>query len=354
MARLRIRELKAFSRALLDLYSPSPELAFPAVVFSSVRRLLSCDFYCYAEYIGGRNKRRVTLPVTEEPTRFDIFDRYLDQLPSLNSIRKFGINYSVRISDFMSLREWHCTDLYNYLFRPKKLSYQLYFLVRGVCPELGVALNRSSKDFTAEERTILDLFGSHLRGAYRNYQALRADQSETARHGVTVARENGEICYADAQADRFLTKYFGNRTGYLPERLRDWLNGQRSHWSNQIGDCPPFTPPLRLEQGRNRLVIRVDSEPDSNCRRLRFTEEATELSAKPLERLGLTVREAEVLLWVSQGKSNGEIGQILGMKERTACKHLEKIFAKLCVENRTSAANVALEELLSCPATFLR
>jgi len=57
----------------------------------------------------------------------------------------------------------------------------------------------------------------------------------------------------------------------------------------------------------------------------------------------LTPREAEVLFWISQGKSNHAIGIILGAKTGTICKHVGHILSKLNVENRTSAAVVALE-----------
>ena len=57
--------------------------------------------------------------------------------------------------------------------------------------------------------------------------------------------------------------------------------------------------------------------------------------------LNLTPREVEVLHWLKQGKTNWEIGQILGITEKTAGKHLESIFPKLHVENRTAAARVA-------------
>ena len=59
--------------------------------------------------------------------------------------------------------------------------------------------------------------------------------------------------------------------------------------------------------------------------------------------LKLTPREAEVLFWISQGKSNHDIGVILGAKTGTICKHVEHIFGKLNVENRTAAAVMALE-----------
>jgi DNA-binding CsgD family transcriptional regulator len=66
-------------------------------------------------------------------------------------------------------------------------------------------------------------------------------------------------------------------------------------------------------------------------------------SVEAFASLNLTRREAEVLFWISQGKSNHEIGVIVGAKTGTVCKHVEHIFSKLNVENRTSAAMVALE-----------
>ena len=66
-------------------------------------------------------------------------------------------------------------------------------------------------------------------------------------------------------------------------------------------------------------------------------------SIKALASLKLTPREAEVLFWISQGKSNHDIGVILGAKTGTICKHVEHIFGKLNVENRTTAAVMALE-----------
>lgn len=61
--------------------------------------------------------------------------------------------------------------------------------------------------------------------------------------------------------------------------------------------------------------------------------------------LNLTSREAEVLLWISRGKSNRDIGEILGISPRTVNKHLEQVFVKLGVENRASAAARAVRAL---------
>ena len=51
----------------------------------------------------------------------------------------------------------------------------------------------------------------------------------------------------------------------------------------------------------------------------------------------LTPREQEVLMWLGRGKSNAQIAAILAMSPRTVQKHLERIFEKLGVENRTAA-----------------
>jgi DNA-binding CsgD family transcriptional regulator len=57
----------------------------------------------------------------------------------------------------------------------------------------------------------------------------------------------------------------------------------------------------------------------------------------------LTLREREVLRWLARGKSNAEIGAILGISAATVGKHLEHIYPKLGVENRTAAASFASE-----------
>lgn len=73
-------------------------------------------------------------------------------------------------------------------------------------------------------------------------------------------------------------------------------------------------------------------------------------SSVPLgQKLGLTDREAETLLWVAQGKSNADIASILGNSEKTVKKIMGSIFEKLGLESRTAAALRAIE-VLSLPA----
>lgn len=73
---------------------------------------------------------------------------------------------------------------------------------------------------------------------------------------------------------------------------------------------------------------------------------AADATPAAIERaLGVTAREAEILSWVVQGKTNPEIGTILGIQLTTVKKHLESIFTKLGVENRTAAVTLVLERI---------
>jgi len=78
---------------------------------------------------------------------------------------------------------------------------------------------------------------------------------------------------------------------------------------------------------------------------LLLSEKCSASSWSQLSEYGLTPRELEVLAWVTKGKTNPDIAQILGMSARTVQKHLEHIYQKLGVETRTTATVRALKML---------
>ena len=105
-------------------------------------------------------------------------------------------------------------------------------------------------------------------------------------------------------------------------------------------------PRVMLEIGGRRLEIAVLSSIGPNEWLFRLTETAMGDEEHLLQRtLAISTRESEVLLWVSRGKSNREIGAILTISPRTVDKHLEQIFTKLGVANRASAAARAVRAL---------
>lgn len=100
-------------------------------------------------------------------------------------------------------------------------------------------------------------------------------------------------------------------------------------------------------------VARADLLEAINARLRRSEQQGTRefkpdfSSFEPLLKLNLTPRVAEVLLWVAQGKTNGDIAAILGISESTVKKHLLEIFQNLGVETRSAATLRALEVLSS-------
>ena len=82
-------------------------------------------------------------------------------------------------------------------------------------------------------------------------------------------------------------------------------------------------------------------------RLLLFLEERhpVPMTQAALAPLGLRRRETEILGWVAQGKTNPEIGMILGISHRTVQKHLERIYSCLGIENRHAAMRIAMETI---------
>lgn len=106
------------------------------------------------------------------------------------------------------------------------------------------------------------------------------------------------------------------------------------------------TLPADLGADGAALLVRRFAERDRNDLQMLVLEER---GAPPgpasLMTLGLTAREAEVLWWIAQGKSNPDIATILGANVRTVHKHVEHIFQKLGLETRNAATLAALEIL---------
>jgi DNA-binding NarL/FixJ family response regulator len=101
-----------------------------------------------------------------------------------------------------------------------------------------------------------------------------------------------------------------------------------------------------LELGANKLEVSMLGPTGPDEILFRLHELSGERDEEVLQQtLRVTSREAEVLLWISRGKSNREIGEILNISPRTVNKHLEQVFVKLGVENRASAAARAVRAL---------
>jgi DNA-binding CsgD family transcriptional regulator len=197
----------------------------------------------------------------------------------------------------------------------------------------------------------LNLLKPHLSQAFSTSQLFSyfSDAVAAVTEGYIVADANGQIRFGTSKAITWLQEYFGHQQNtYLPNQLRDWLKNRSVRLFNPDKLAIPMKE-FSVQRGPRRLIVDSLSPIETPDHRLVLREKNNGLDAAPLETLGLTKREAEVLLWVSQGKRNAEIAAILGIRPKTITKHLERIFQKIGVETRTSAANVALDILGSSP-----
>ncbi len=125
----------------------------------------------------------------------------------------------------------------------------------------------------------------------------------------------------------------------LPQEIKQWLSNEPS-----MGMSCTLNPPSNSDS--QSLKVFFLGKANSHEYLLRLVNKDTEDEAAELKkRWELTGRESEVLYWITKGKTNREIGQILGTSPRTVNKHSEHIYKKLEVENRTTAATKALEHL---------
>jgi DNA-binding NarL/FixJ family response regulator len=183
----------------------------------------------------------------------------------------------------------------------------------------------------------------HLANA-RIAQSARAALDASGRF-LLAANRAGRILWSTPQASRLLgTVFAGFQTeGHtLPDHVRDWLLQQIDRKPAASSE----TTSLGSASASIKLELSFISQIGSDEILLRLVEGDPANDQLVLQRmLALTQRESEVLLWIARGKSNRDIADILTLSPRTVNKHLEQIFTKLGVENRTSAAALAVRTL---------
>lgn len=178
---------------------------------------------------------------------------------------------------------------------------------------------------------------ANARIAHGTHAALDA----TGRFLLATDRR-GRLLWCTPKARQLLSELFpaqSDQNATLPPELITQLMQLR-----QDGAKPSTRSQLAVSGRRLEISMLSALGPDELL--FRLTELVTGSEEQVLQRsLSLTSRESEVLLWISRGKSNREIGEILTISPRTVNKHLEQVFVKLGVENRASAAARAVKTL---------
>jgi DNA-binding NarL/FixJ family response regulator len=169
----------------------------------------------------------------------------------------------------------------------------------------------------------------------RNARAVRMarDAIDIGGHGVLLVDAHQRLAWRSPQAQRWLAEFFTPENG---DACIAWLN-------SGIDAADDFR--IRTLDERMLTARRLGSVGLGELMWLLSVRAADAPPPSRLSTASLTPRETEVLSWIAKGKTNRDVGEILGMSPRTVNKHLEHVFEKLGVETRAAAAALASREL---------
>jgi DNA-binding response OmpR family regulator/DNA-binding CsgD family transcriptional regulator len=189
---------------------------------------------------------------------------------------------------------------------------------------------------------VLARIAAHMQNA-RHMKQARSALDAFGQATVAVRRSDDRLVWQTPLARKLLRSHFGLDNEQSPPRLLEWIEEARQ--AEREGRDPPV---LMASDGRRLLATLHDPSSLGHDGEwllvLREENHAATIEAL-IAAFRLTTREAEVLYWVTKGKINKDIGDILGTSPRTVNKHLEHVFEKLGVETRTSAANLAISKV---------
>ncbi len=354
MERLTQQELQALLEFVRDCYAWRNREAFVTHLLKTLPTLVPADIISCTELSLSERQGRLRLiePVDaatcEDPR---IFEAHAGEQPLVAFYLRSGNGGAYKNSDFFTRRQFHRTALYNEFYRRVGMEHTAAIHLGPSPLIIGVTVHRALTDFSECGRLLLNLLRPHLVQAYANAEAVTRIQQDAAllRRVVTAQAQeiviltpDGRVRVMTQQARTWLSRYFSEPARsavYLPDTVERWRRRQDALLTG-TSDAPALRIPMVVERDSAQLTIRHLCGADQCL--LHLEERHTAAVPAPFGPSGLTRRESQVLRWVAQGKTNAEVGAILGLSSRTVQAHLRRIFEKLGVETRIAAVIVAL------------
>ena len=373
MSHLRHADLRRFSNVVWELGSFVSREGLSDHLLRCIARLIDVDRVSYNEVNrqSGRLERAHSLGESYRPDLVVSLNAHIHQHPGFSrpdSSADFPA--PTKLSDTLSQRQFRQLGLYHEHFRLYGIHYQLgagFALDRD--RKISFGLNRQKRDFSEGDRQMIGLLCPHMRRVWREAEdaaevraALNRRECalEAAAGALILLDSSGQVEFATNRALQLLRAYgqgdgdfaAGTRSP-LPPAIGRWLRRKAAGSARLAPRGEQAAPSWTILQGSGVLQFQVveDTSPDTGTWRpqrrwlLKLRERPALLSGEPLRGLGLSAREAEVLLWLAQGKRNAEIATICRLHTSTVSTHLRNIFPKLGVETRTAAAAAAWRTL---------
>jgi DNA-binding CsgD family transcriptional regulator len=218
------------------------------------------------------------------------------------------------------------------------------FAMFGIVAEVEQTLDRQARREPVDVEATIGRLRQQI-DAVRSFAAgvPGGPQRDTAAHLAHAAASLTRLAVSDAGA-------WGEAVACWSELGDRWATAvalvREAEASAAVGDADRASSSLReghaiaSELGARPLLEEIDAVSS----RTRVSIEAPArvvLGESSVERLGLTPREAEVLVLVAAGRTNRQIGEELYVSDKTASVHVSNILRKLGVNSRVDAAAVA-------------
>lgn len=373
MDKLNGKDARALIECAGEIYSLQDRETFGLGVLRALEKVVPSHLTAYC-IVSRSDTGSVTSEVLSESTLSDVeaFNRNIHEHPFINlmhadvlrphpfmehimrslSRRLPGFvagrgKTAVKISDALTDRQFRSLAVYNEGLRKDGVNYQVgLMLTNGKRFQTVACLHRDTRDFSERDRLILNLLGPHIVQASRNAETaawlVQAAAGGEVDGGVIVLGPDRRVRSVSEAAFQALSRHFKpvRVGGRLPEDLDRWVRAEREGRTT-VGGRPP--KPFGKEGPSTVLLARIVVGAAGEETIVLTEKLVPEDPRGGLEALGLTARESEVLYWVAHGKSNTVVSDILGITLNTVKKHLDRIYRKLGVENRTAAAKAALE-----------
>jgi DNA-binding CsgD family transcriptional regulator len=310
-----------------------------------LRDLIACDHsgHNVINLNGGHS-----IVVTDPPDAVfsggpELLSQFAEQNPLIVEAMD-GNCAALRLSDYISQTDFHRTDIYNYVYKVVGLEHQLVMqfppLFDGITSSqqvVGISLARSTHDFSEGEQLLIEAVRPILASTLQrlHYVALIHAVVNTARDNEVLILFDADhiVTWVTPSAQERLGVSPGSKLPPALAACASETGSARPHRDNDVVTAIVGDQPVQVRlvanayPGLDALYVDRPRQPDRTAL---------------MRQLGITARQADVLMLLMQGHTSSEMAEHLAISRRTVESHLDSIYRRLGVRNRGEAIIAAI------------